>query len=125
MDSDEAGAWSESVLAELEGLSEREQAEKMQEVQAKLYAKMVEDKRDRALAQAAKRQQAESLKVNGNDALKQRDYASAISHYTDAIALDPQNHILRANRSAAHAACEDWQAAEVQVTPAPVPGVDG
>jgi NAD-dependent deacetylase sirtuin 2 len=61
---------------------------------------------------AKKKQEAETLKVSGNGALKQKDYTTAITHYTNAITLDPTNHVLFANRSAAHIALEDWKAAE-------------
>ena len=50
---------------------------------------------------AKKKQEAETLKVSGNGALKQKDYTTAITHYTNAITLDPSNHVLFANRSAA------------------------
>jgi len=43
------------------------------------------------------------LKDKGNAALAIGDYDQAIEHYTQAIALDPNNHVLFSNRSAAFA----------------------
>eukprot|EP00003_Mantamonas_plastica_P023205 TRINITY_DN4121_c0_g1_i1.p1 TRINITY_DN4121_c0_g1~~TRINITY_DN4121_c0_g1_i1.p1 ORF type:complete len:404 (-),score=158.39 TRINITY_DN4121_c0_g1_i1:89-1300(-) len=39
------------------------------------------------------------LKNKGNDAFRNRDYASAIDYFTQGISLDPQNHVLYSNRS--------------------------
>ncbi|XP_031390290.1 hsp70-Hsp90 organizing protein 1-like isoform X3 [Punica granatum] len=54
---------------------------------------------------------AEEAKVRGNAAYAKRDYRAAIRHYSDAIALDPDNHVLYSNRSAAYAALEQWTSA--------------
>ncbi|XP_052107184.1 stress-induced-phosphoprotein 1-like isoform X2 [Mytilus californianus] len=41
------------------------------------------------------------LKSEGNKALESDDFEEAIRKYTEAIALDPENHVLYSNRSAA------------------------
>ncbi|XP_066151210.1 stress-induced-phosphoprotein 1-like [Euwallacea fornicatus] len=45
---------------------------------------------------------AESLKELGNKAVKDNKLSEAILHYTAAIKLDPQNHVLYSNRSFVH-----------------------
>lgn len=47
----------------------------------------------------------------GNAALSSEDFETAVKHYTEAIALDPSNHVLYSNRSAAHAKAENYAAA--------------
>lgn len=46
---------------------------------------------------------ADELKAKGNAALQSEKYDEAINYYTEAINIDPQNHILYSNRSAAYA----------------------
>ena len=46
--------------------------------------------------------QAEELKKKGNEALKKGDVDEAIKLYTEAIQLDPSNHVLYSNRCAAY-----------------------
>lgn len=55
--------------------------------------------------------QAAQLKTQGNEALKQNNLAEAIQLYTEAIGLDPDNHILYSNRSAAYAKDEKFDLA--------------
>ena len=42
------------------------------------------------------------MKNKGNTALKAGKIQEAISHYTEAIELDPENHVFYSNRSAAY-----------------------
>ena len=55
--------------------------------------------------------QANELKDQGNKAFQAKDYDTAISLFTKAIELDPQNHVLFSNRSAAKAGKKEWTAA--------------
>jgi len=52
--------------------------------------------------------QAEAKKKLGNDAFAKKDYKIAIELYSEAIELDPQNHIYYSNRSACYAAEKDF-----------------
>ncbi|PTB43562.1 hypothetical protein M441DRAFT_374739 [Trichoderma asperellum CBS 433.97] len=57
----------------------------------------------------AQKKEAESLKSKGNAAMAQKDYASAIDLYTQALALHPSNAVFLSNRAAAHSAARDHQ----------------
>ncbi|RMZ97724.1 stress-induced-phospho 1, partial [Brachionus plicatilis] len=46
---------------------------------------------------------ADELKAKGNAALQAEKFDEAIKHYTEAIQIDSNNHILYSNRSAAYA----------------------
>ncbi|KAJ6695622.1 HSP70-HSP90 ORGANIZING PROTEIN 3 [Salix koriyanagi] len=50
----------------------------------------------------------EEAKSRGNAAFSAGDYAAAVEHFTDAIALSPTNHVLYSNRSAAHASLHHY-----------------
>jgi stress-induced-phosphoprotein 1 len=52
--------------------------------------------------------QANALKDQGNKAFAAKDYDKAIDLFTQAIALNPQNHVLYSNRSAAQAGKKEW-----------------
>ncbi|SPQ18394.1 572fa796-8b0e-4886-b356-2e21178c8524 [Thermothielavioides terrestris] len=54
---------------------------------------------------------AEELKALGNKAIAAKNFDEAIDKFTKAIALDPTNHILYSNRSAAHASKKEWDRA--------------
>ena len=47
-------------------------------------------------------EKSESLKRAGNGAMSRREYRSAIDSYTQAIALNPTNHLLFSNRAQAY-----------------------
>ncbi|KAK0667321.1 putative heat shock protein [Cercophora samala] len=51
---------------------------------------------------------ADELKALGNKAIAAKNFDEAIDKFTQAIAIDPQNHILYSNRSAAYASKKDW-----------------
>ena len=54
---------------------------------------------------------AEELKTQGNQAFSSGDYPRAIELFSQAVAVDPTNHVLYSNRSAAYAATKDYEAA--------------
>ncbi|PNP58741.1 hypothetical protein THARTR1_01757 [Trichoderma harzianum] len=51
---------------------------------------------------------ADELKALGNKAIAEKNFDEAIAQFTQAIALQPENHILYSNRSAAYASKKDW-----------------
>lgn len=61
----------------------------------------------------AQKKEAESLKSKGNAAMAQKDYASAIDLYTQALALHPSNAVFLSNRAAAHSAARDHESARI------------
>ncbi|KAF8204836.1 activator of Hsp70 and Hsp90 chaperone [Pholiota molesta] len=52
-----------------------------------------------------------ALKDQGNKAFAAKDYDKAIDLFTQAIAIDPKNHVLWSNRSAAHTGKREYDAA--------------
>ncbi|KAG6866007.1 hypothetical protein C0991_009679 [Blastosporella zonata] len=52
---------------------------------------------------------ANALKDLGNKAFAAKDYDKAIDLFSQAIAIDPTNHVLFSNRSAAKAGKKDWK----------------
>lgn len=61
----------------------------------------------------AQKKEAESLKSKGNAAMAQKNYASAIDLYTQALALHPSNAVFLSNRAAAHSAARDHESARI------------
>jgi len=52
---------------------------------------------------------ADELKALGNKAIAEKDFDQAVTHFTKAIELQPENHILYSNRSAAYASKRDYE----------------
>jgi stress-induced-phosphoprotein 1 len=55
--------------------------------------------------------QVTALKDQGNKAFQAKDYDNAISLFSQAISIDPTNHVLYSNRSAARAGKKQWAVA--------------
>ena len=53
--------------------------------------------------------EAEAKKELGNQAFGSKDYEKASSYYTEAIELDPTNHVYFSNRSACYASTKKWE----------------
>ena len=54
---------------------------------------------------------ADALKDQGNKAFAAKDYDKAIDLFSQAIELDPKNHVLWSNRSAAKVGKKEYSAA--------------
>jgi stress-induced-phosphoprotein 1 len=63
------------------------------------------------MSSQTKKAEAERRKKSGNTAFHAKDFKTAASFYNQALELDPTNHILFSNRSAAFAGCGKWKAA--------------
>ena len=59
------------------------------------------------------RSQMEELKNKGNAAFAAGDFKTAVELFTSGIALDPTNHVLYSNRSAAYASLKQYEQALV------------
>ena len=54
---------------------------------------------------------ADALKAEGNKAFAAKDFTTAIDKFSQAIELDPTNHVLYSNRSGAYASMKDYEKA--------------
>ncbi|KAF7856977.1 hypothetical protein EAF04_009737 [Stromatinia cepivora] len=52
---------------------------------------------------------ADALKAAGNKAIAEKNFDEAVAKFTEAIAIEPENHILYSNRSAAYASKRDFE----------------
>lgn len=43
-----------------------------------------------------------SLRSEGNEAFKKQDYPTAVAKYTEAVEIDPTNHVYFSNRRCVH-----------------------
>jgi len=59
----------------------------------------------------AEKEEAEKLKVEGNDLMRSEDFPGAIEKYTKAIELDSSNQVFYCNRAAAHSKMNNHYAA--------------
>jgi len=60
---------------------------------------------------AAEKEEAEKLKLEGNDLMRAEDYPGAIEKYTKAIEIDSNNQVFYCNRAAAHSKMNNHYAA--------------
>lgn len=54
---------------------------------------------------------ADALKAEGNKAFAAKDFTTAVDKFSQAIELDPTNHVLYSNRSGAYASLKQWDKA--------------
>jgi len=54
---------------------------------------------------------ADALKAEGNKLFAEKKFAESIEKFTQAIEIDPSNHVLYSNRSGAYASLKDWDKA--------------
>ncbi|KAJ5028401.1 hypothetical protein J3E72DRAFT_212998 [Bipolaris maydis] len=54
---------------------------------------------------------ADALKAEGNKLFAEKKFAESIEKFSQAIELDPTNHVLYSNRSGAYASLKDWKKA--------------
>lgn len=54
---------------------------------------------------------ADALKAEGNKLFAEKKFTESIEKFSQAIELDPTNHVLYSNRSGAYASLKDWSKA--------------
>lgn len=59
-----------------------------------------------------KQQQAEDLRLQGNECIKEGNFNEAVIHYSHALKQDPQNHFIYSNRSLAFLKLQQYYLAE-------------
>lgn len=52
---------------------------------------------------------ADALKAEGNKLFAAKDFKGSIEKFTQAIEIDPTNHVLYSNRSGSYASMKDFQ----------------
>jgi stress-induced-phosphoprotein 1 len=57
----------------------------------------------------------EELKKKGNEEFKNKNFESAIEYYTQAMSIEPQNHILFSNRAQAFLKLQRFEDALVDI----------
>ena len=57
----------------------------------------------------AEKSKSEALKQRGNEQMLKGDYVGAVNSYTDAIKVDPNNHVLYSNRANAYTRLESFK----------------
>ncbi|GAB9466606.1 Heat shock protein sti1 [Globisporangium polare] len=61
---------------------------------------------------SAHNEEAEEQKNLGNEEFNLKNFDKAVEYYSEAIRLDPENHVYYSNRSAAYGAVGNWEQAE-------------
>ncbi|KAH8719137.1 hypothetical protein GQ44DRAFT_742025 [Phaeosphaeriaceae sp. PMI808] len=59
---------------------------------------------------------ADALKAEGNKLFAEKKFAESIEKFSQAIELDPSNHVLYSNRSGAYASLKEWENALADAT---------
>ena len=76
----------------------------------KVRGKQIKGREAAETAETSTPTTAASLKDRGNTAIANGDAPSAVRLYTEAINLDPLNHLLFSNRAVAHSHCKEYEA---------------
>ena len=79
------------------------------ELQLSYYKKHLLRKVDRGSSSYLICKMAAALKDEGNKLFAAKKFEESIEKFSQAIELDPQNHVLYSNRSGAYASLKDWE----------------